>query len=254
MDPEKMFDWDDADVILRATHDTDSRDFRVHKLFLSYWSPVFRDMFKLPQPSSATSTIDVVDVTDSPRALDAILRFIYPSIDIPVIHDLAFLSEILAVADKYDIGVARSRLRRRLAELAATEPLKVYAIACRLGFEDEMKVASSYTTSIDLLGLTELPDEFKSISATEYHRLIHLHSRYRKASATIATNYRPPTVGLGLIDVQGSARAVFEAPPLNYESFMKTLLPGFNYADQSNNIGKFIRSVFDQANALNLTV
>ena len=38
--------------------------------------------------------------------------------------------------------------------------------------------------------------------------------------------------------MQGSTRAVFEAPPLNYESFMKTLLPGFNYADQSNNIRK----------------
>lgn len=41
-----------------------------------------------------------------------------------------------------------------------------------------MKITSSHTTSIHLPGLTELPDEFRFIPATEYHRLILLHSNY----------------------------------------------------------------------------
>ena len=130
-------------------------------------------MFKLPQPSSPTSNVDVVDLTDPPRVLELILRFIYPCPP-PVIDDLALLSEVLVLADKYDIEAARSRLRPSLMKFAKTEPLRAYAIACRLGFEDEMKIASSHTTSINLTEVTQLPDEFKFIPATEYHRLILL--------------------------------------------------------------------------------
>ena len=188
-----MFNWPDGDVILRATHGTERRDFRVHKLFLSFASPVFKDMFKLPQPSLAASNIDIIDMLDPPRALDAVLRFIYPSIDSPAIDNLTLLSEVLAVADKYDIKVARSRLRPSLVEFAKIEPLRVYAIACRLGFEDGMKIASSYTTSIHLPELTELPEEFKFIPATEYHRLIVLHARYRKEFEAISYSAMGPT-------------------------------------------------------------
>ena len=73
-----MFDWDDADVILRAIHGTDSRDFRVHKLLPSLTSPVFKDMFGLPQPPSETLEIHTIDVTDPPRALEVILRLFTP--------------------------------------------------------------------------------------------------------------------------------------------------------------------------------
>ena len=173
MTSDEMFNWPDGDVILRSIHGTESRDFRVHKIFLSFASPIFKDMFKLPQPSSPTSNVDVIDLTDPPRVLELILRFIYPCPP-PVIDDLTLLSEVLFLADKYDIEAARSRLRPSLMKFAKTEPLRAYAIACRLGFEDEMKIVSSHTTSINLTEVTQLPDEFKFIPATEYHRLILL--------------------------------------------------------------------------------
>ena len=201
MDSGEIFNWPNADVILRATHGTDSRDFRVHKLFLSFASPVFNDMFKLPQPSSETSTVDVIDVADPPRVLELVLRFIYPSTDPPAINDLTLLSEVLVLVNKYDIKVARSRLQSPLLEFAKTEPLRVYAIACRLGFEDEMKIASLHTTSIHLPGLTQLPDEFRSIPATEYHRLILLHSEYRKEVEAIAAH--SPLMGNAFLDFFG---------------------------------------------------
>jgi hypothetical protein len=231
MDSDEMFNWPDGDVILHATHGTEGRDFRVHKVFLSFSSPVFKDMFKIPQPSSpASNGVDIVDVTDPPRALELVLRFVYPFVDSPVINDLTILSEALVVADKYDIEVARSRLRPSFKGLATTEPLRAYAIACRLGLEEEMKIASSHTTSIHLPGLAELPPEFKFIPATEYHRLILLHSRYRKEVETVAHSAMRPAVtrgglgGFASIANGLNARANVEeiikgGVPLNYESF-----------------------------------
>ena len=264
-----MFNWPDGDVILRCTHGSNSRDFRVHKLFLSFASPVFKDMFKLPQPAPATSTVDIIDLVDSPRAVEYILRFIYPSSP-PAIDDLTLLSEILILADKYDIEAARSRLRPLFIEFAKSEPLRAYAIACRLGFEDETKIASSYTTSIHLPGITELPDEFRFIPATDYHRLILLHARYRKEVEAIAVgpSLTPSATsrgglffGVDLGSALGTAMrrpvvdSIRKGTPLNYEALTLAVKADHNVdVAEADGIGKLIRSTLDKANALNLTV
>jgi len=184
MSSDGTFNWSDGDVILR-TRGAYSRDFRVHKLVLSLASPVFKDMFTIPQPSPAASGhIDIVDVADPPRALEVILQFIYPSPP-PEVNDLTLLSEILVLADKYDIKTAQSRFRPSLMGFAKTEPLRVFAIACQLGFEDEMKIASSHVKLFDTLELTELPDEFNIIPATEYHHLLRASRRERSRPVPI---------------------------------------------------------------------
>ena len=276
MSSDGTFNWPDGDVILRATHGEESRDFRVHRLFLSFSSPVFKDMFRLPQPSSTTTSdgVEVVGVTDPPRALELILRFVYPSAASPVIDDLTILSEALLVADKYDIEVARSRLRSSFKGFAETEPLRAYAVACRLGLEDEMKIASSKTTSIHLPGLAQLPDEFKLVSATEYHRLVLLHSRYRKEVEAIAM--RSPLTRPRLInvidllfsgeDVAARARAreatrrqfancIGEGVPLNRKSLTLALRADNGVANVSDNdIEFYVSSILSQASDLDLTV
>jgi hypothetical protein len=166
----------DGDIILR----TPTRDFRVHKLVLSLASPIFRDMFSIPQPTPVVrgADIGVVDVTDPPEALDLILRFIYP-LPPPNVDSLDLLVEGLVVADKYDIDGARAELRLRLAKFMKENPLRVYAIASRFGFEEEAEAASSLTTGTYLPALVDLPDELKNITATAYHRLVRLHEKYR---------------------------------------------------------------------------
>ena len=186
MNSDDIFNWPDGDVILRSTRGTASRDFRVHKLILSLASPVFKDMFKIPQPLSEVAEADIVDLVDPPRAVELILRFIYP-FPPPRIDNLTLLSEVLALTDKYDIEAARSQLRVSLLGFARSEPLRVYAIAYQLGFEGEMKIASSYAMSINLPELAELPDEFRSIPATAYHHLILLHTRHRKKPKPVVT-------------------------------------------------------------------
>ena len=275
MNSDEMFNWPDGDVILRTTHGTETRDFRVHKLFLSFTSPVFKDMFTIPQPSSSASDVDIVDLSDPPRALELILRFIYPSPVSPVVEDLTIVSEALNLADKYDIEVARSRLRSSLRELAKTEPLRVYAIACRLGLEEEMKIASAHTLPINLSALTQLPDEFKHIPATEYHRLIHLHRRYLDVAMVIAASSAP-----SLFTVSRPSGAWSVVPPTVSEALevpiLGTLMEGIvdvilkgtslDYGDftlglKVHNIGikidgseSIVHSIIDKTNALNLTV
>ena len=265
MNSSEVFNWPDGDLILRATHGTESRDFRVHKLFLAFSSPVFKDMFGIPQPPSAASNdVDVVDVTDPPRALELILRLIYPSASSPVIDDLTVLSEALILADKYDIEVARSQLRASFREFAKAEPLRAYAIACRLGLEDEMKIASSHTTSIYLPGLTELPDEFKSIPATEYHRLIVLHSRYRKGVEDIADRLPLPLTDVFGRVVEMRVREISwnrlvdgirEPMPLDHKSLTLASKTGNSARGAPDPlIESHILSILNQANDLNLTV
>lgn len=84
---------DSADVILRSS---ERDDFRVHKLILSEASNVFEGMFSLPQSSDtsdrqtpgSTSVSGervsedqqraVVDMPESSRTLDLLLRYCYP--------------------------------------------------------------------------------------------------------------------------------------------------------------------------------
>jgi len=193
MDDE--FNVPNGDIILRTTQGSPNRDFRVHKLVLSLASPVFADMFSLPQPRSDGSGakspsgevdgVEVIDVTDPPQALDLILRHIYPFVP-PNVDSLDLLVEGLVVADKYNVESARAKLRAQLTKFVNEDPLRVYAIACRFGFGEEAEAASTLTTTRYLPGLADLPDDMKYVSVPAYHKLVVLHANYRDSIEDVA--------------------------------------------------------------------
>ena len=170
----------DGDVTLRV-QGPPTRDFHVHKLVLSLASPFFRDMFNIPQPERAIprDDLEVVDVTDPPQGLEVVLRFIYPYPP-PNVDSLDLLVEGLVITDKYDIKGAQAELRSRLTKFVQEDPLRVYAIASRFGFEEEAEEASSLTTGIYLPALADLPDDLKNIPALAYHKLVRIHEKYRE--------------------------------------------------------------------------
>ena len=174
------FNVPDGDIILRALSPLTHRDFRVHKLILSLASPVFRDMFGIPQPraNELNADIEIIEMTDPPRALDLVLRLIYP-FPPPTVDSLDLLVEGLVITDKYNIEGARARLREPLNRFIGEAPLRVYAIASRFGFNEEAEAASSLTTSIFLPAHTDLPDDLKYVPAPTYHKLIMLHEKHR---------------------------------------------------------------------------
>ena len=170
-----------GDIILRA-HGPPNRDFQVHKLILSLASPIFRDMFNVPEPRPESDVrseaVIVVDVIDPPRALELVLKLIYPLLP-PSVDSLDLLIESLVITDKYNIEGARARLRQQLPNFVNEAPLRVYAIASRFGFDEEAEAASTLTTGTYLPALIDLPNDLKYIPATAYHRLIVLHQKHR---------------------------------------------------------------------------
>jgi len=130
-----------------------------------------------------------------------------------------------------------------------------------------MKIASPHTTSIRIAGLTEPPDEFKSIPAMEYHRPILLHARYRKEVEAIPT--RPPQipppaegsffgVDPGAL-IEASTRqpvvdAIRKGAPPNYESLTSAVKTCHNVKMQTGVIGNLIGFILDKPGALSLTV
>ena len=165
------------------------------------------------------------------------------SVNVPIVENLTVLSKVLILVDEYDTGLAWARLLSSFREFTTTESLQAYVIACRLGLEEERKIAPSYATSIHLPGLNELPEEFKHISATEYHHLTPPHSRHRREIADIsscASLTKPPPINEALCALfsgpgaQGRVRTrqtarnhfmecIREGLPLNFESPALTL-------------------------------
>ena len=150
------FDSPDADVILRSS---DGKDLRVHRIILSLTSPVFQGMFNLPQPIESPSQIPTIDVPESSDILQPFLQYLYPRSP-PKISDVAMWADLYTIAHKYDADVIMDLLRDmlipRFLEIA---PLRVYALASHWGFEEEAKIASARTLTINIFKDKYFPRE-----------------------------------------------------------------------------------------------
>ena len=180
------FDAEEADLVLRSA---DCKEFRVHKCILSIASPVFRDMFSLPQPHNSTHNLPHVDLPETTETVDILLRYIYP-IPSPKIEDFVTLGNVLASAEKYAAEGVISRLRAILVSppFLDLNPLRVYAIACRWSFLDEAKLASTCAVYIDLVVLgEECMEEMKYMSGLDHHRLLALQQARRATIQSVVT-------------------------------------------------------------------
>lgn len=202
------FNAPDADLILVSSL-PDSSSFHVHRCILATASPFFRDMFTLPQPASAgRDALPVVPVPENRTTLDALLRFVYPVPD-PSVRTLDDLGPILGAAVKYDFVAVVSTLRKMLLSprFIHTFPTRVFAIACRYDLEDEARLASRHTLSINVLDCP-LSDDLKHITAYSYHRLLDLHRRRAQAAQELLK--LPEDVKC--MQCNGSSYGVFMAP------------------------------------------
>lgn len=177
-----QFTADDADIILRTP---EPKLFRVHKNILSIASSVFRDMLSVPQSLSeptkdAKYDPPVVDVDDSAQDLEVLLRMIYP-MAFPPITDLNALSNALVILDKYHTEGLQERLKPLLVSPAflTTDPMRVYAIACRWGFKPEAEIAAPYVSAVGISTFTCV-DDMRYISGLDYHRIALLARERRE--------------------------------------------------------------------------
>jgi hypothetical protein len=117
-DANAPFDNPDADVIIRSS---DNVDFRVLKLFLSWASPFFGDMFGLPQgPAGSISEeqetrdgIPVIQVTEKSQVMETLLKFCHPN-HAPAFKTVEEILPVMEAAIKYGIEGMERHAREAL--------------------------------------------------------------------------------------------------------------------------------------------
>lgn len=144
-------DTSGGDCILQTP---DGARFVVYRVILSLASPIWNDMFSLPQASeSPSSARPVIPVEEDPGTMESLLTMLYP-LPSPRISSYDQAAKLVQACDKYFIDVSRldTVLHKVLRTTAALEadPLGVYALAWRLGMDDEAKNASRHTHRLDL--------------------------------------------------------------------------------------------------------
>ena len=158
----------DADIILRTSG---GKEFRAHKLVLSLASPVFGDMFSVPQPPDERSKTPIIDVDDPPEALEMFLQIIYPIRNPPIFGDET-LASLLRLADKYDAKAALDAYKGYLPSMCTTpSPIHMYAVFCACGREKEAEAAARRVSFASLAYLNSSP-LLRFMTIEHYQRLI----------------------------------------------------------------------------------
>ncbi len=107
-------------------------------------------MFTLPQPVMITGK-PVISMAEDSEMLDKILRFCYPAVD-PSFASLTELARVLTImVRKYLMDNVARRARNELRKYAQEEPLRVFAIAYSLQWNEEVDEAVKWFLSRSLL-------------------------------------------------------------------------------------------------------
>ena len=185
------FNAPDADAILRSS---DGKELRVHRLILSLSSLVFQTMFAMPQSTGPPSQIlPVIDLSDPSDVLEPFLQYLYP-LSSPKITDTSMWAALYTIADKYNTEAVMELLRGALTPLFLDpSPLQVYALASRWGFNEEAKIASRKTLTIDIF--KNFPQETAELmGGVACQRLYLLHFNRRQAAQALVEKHPPPPV------------------------------------------------------------
>lgn len=193
MSSDKAYDFDDADIVLRTPR---SKGFRVHKSVLSVASPVLRALVAdAPKPSpedEKLGELPEIDVDDAPEDLDLLLRLIYPITPPPKFEDFDALSRTFAILQKYKVEGAQGLLKPILVSpsFLASDPVRVYALSCRLGFREEAEVSASLAATTDFTSEIRAED-LRKMSGIDYHRLVVLSKERLKKSKSDIFSFPP---------------------------------------------------------------
>lgn len=172
-----------ADVILKSV---DGVEFRVHKLPLSFASPVFEGMFLIPQPppvpshshtSATTRELPLIELSESGDVLSVVLVCVYPQVERIRTNSLRLLRDAITAAKKYDMEMVFYILRKDLLcpNLLLNDALAVYSTSCLLGLKEEAEVAAIETLKHPLSLLSRNKQSMGELLAVDFGRLVVLH-------------------------------------------------------------------------------
>ncbi|KAG2125316.1 hypothetical protein DEU56DRAFT_574954 [Suillus clintonianus] len=182
------FDDHNCDIILRSSNGV---DFHVFKLILALVSPVFKDMFTLPQSESQSdvSSVPVVTVAESSTTLESLLLLCYPATT-PTFDGLDDAKAVMEAARKYDMQAALSRAGDiTMAQFLPNHFLELYALSCRFGWEHHAQTAATQALTIKNLGRPSNKfDGMRDINALDHHRLLEYHYKCGVAAQAVGSS------------------------------------------------------------------
>ncbi|EIN12032.1 hypothetical protein PUNSTDRAFT_112000 [Punctularia strigosozonata HHB-11173 SS5] len=179
-----LFASPEADVILGSKDGLASQCFRVHSFTLKITSGWFRTMFTLPQttsslPPSSDPEKDIIFLDEDQSTVEGILRMVC-GLPIPNLSSYDSIEPLLYAAEKYDMPGPLSIIRMLVMTPAVIDdPLRLYAVACRYGWEHEAKHASKQSLSLNLHA-PEHRDQLRKLSTDSLMNLFDLHYRRRE--------------------------------------------------------------------------
>ena len=180
--PLHPFTYSDADVVFRSS---DNVVYKLHKLVLSLASDFFSGMFELPQPNQPSDAspptqptndeevdgLPVVPVSEPSSVLTSLFLLCYPIELDPDLASIAQVRAVLEAAMKYDLRKVLKITRSRLLQFTTYAPMRVYAIACKLGFEDDARHAAKEVHKQH--AQDKYVEELEEIPFGAYHRLLY---------------------------------------------------------------------------------
>jgi len=140
------FSSPEANVVLAAKES--KMYFRVHLFTLKSTSGFFRTMYSLPQSSMSDS--DTMYLEEDAEVLTILLQMIC-GLSFADITSFDLLESVLSAAEKYDMPGAMSILRMCLLSPALSDnPIRLYALAKRHGWDAVAKTLSTRTLSLNI--------------------------------------------------------------------------------------------------------
>ncbi|CAL1706755.1 unnamed protein product [Somion occarium] len=184
--PGSPFDDPRADAIIRSS---DNVDFKVHKLILSMASPVFSDMFLFPQMVQEDAELPVVTVSEGSPVMDWVLRATYPTASTEL-NELDFIYQIVQAADKYQMDFLVDRLMSPLGKFVESDPLRVFAVACRFKHVSLARRAAHYTLRLLQRDIIQayIP-EFKFMPSDMLQYLLRYHEQCSNAAVALTKEF-----------------------------------------------------------------
>ncbi|TFY68857.1 hypothetical protein EVG20_g3388 [Dentipellis fragilis] len=169
-----------ADLTLRTS---DKVDFYAHRLFLSFASPVFKNMFALPQfTADPAGQPTIIDVPEDSQTIDFILRSCYPIASTPLTR-LADVRRVLEAVFKYQMDAVLREVGFSLKEVVDEDPLGVFIIAWRCDREDVCRVAAIRMLQCHFPSLES--SELRNLPAYHYRELMQWHARCCTAASNV---------------------------------------------------------------------
>ncbi|KAI0255773.1 hypothetical protein BJV78DRAFT_1173209 [Lactifluus subvellereus] len=177
------FDDTRADVILRSS---DGVNFRVFKIILSLASPIFADMFSIPQPTPNEFHTEppVVTLSEDSKTLDFALRHLYP-VEHPTEIELRDACTLIEFARKYQVKALGPVIARSLTDAIESDPTGVYATAVTYGEADIAIKAARSSLKRPISHLK--PSQLQCATAVLYGELIRYHIACGEAASAVTS-------------------------------------------------------------------